>query len=554
MTKPSAENLLEVDNLSVEFNQGKTRALSGVSFVLRKNEILGIVGETGAGKSILARSLINLLPEGGRVAGGDVRIDGQSVFTMSTEEQRQFRGGRIALIGTNPKALLDPVRRIGAQVADVLRAHKNCSAGEARRTAIELLDRVGIVNPERRSLSYPHQLSGGMAQRVIIAMALVARPEIVVADDATLGLDATIQVQVLDLLVERCRELNLAVVLITHDLGIVSRYCNRVAVMKKGRVVELKNVTDFLVGAEQPESIALLAAARVRPTPIASSPEALLSHRPLQLLKISNLFKAFPVGGSREVVQAVDDVSFSVAKGQTLALVGESGSGKTTIGQCLVRLLASDSGSIVFDGQDVTNFTEREFRPLRKRIQMVFQEPYVALNPRWQVESLIAEPLELISNMESKERAHRVSELLDLVQLPSSIRRLYPHQLTAGEQKRIGIARALATEPDFVVFDEPTTALDIRVRAQIIDLIRDLQARMGLSALFITHDLNSVRSLAHFVAVMQRGKIIESGETEKIFAEPSQQYTKMLLGAELPIEDSLDTSNSNSKFARSKRA
>ncbi|ADH91535.1 ABC transporter related protein [Ancylobacter novellus DSM 506] len=536
MRAPGGMPLLSVEDLTVDFGEGTAKVLSDVSFELRRDEVLGIVGETGAGKSVLARALIDLLPEGGRIVGGDLRLDGASILDMDAAERRQMRGGRIALIGTNAKALLDPVETVGAQIARVLRAHKPCSRKEAWAAAVDLLAQVGIVNPERRARAYPHQLSGGMAQRVVIAMAMVANPEVVLADDATLGLDATIQVQVLDLLVKRCRDLGAGVVLITHDLGIIAHYCDRVAIMKDGRIVELDEVGHFLEAPKDGYSRTLLDAAKVRPTPrTGEAADETGEHAPC-LLEIGRLVKTFPISGTTEVVRAIDDVSFSVRKGETLALVGESGSGKTTVGQCLVRLLESDSGGIAFDGTDITNMPAHQFRPLRRRIQMVFQEPYVALNPRWPVRALIGEPLQLDPALDRGARARRARELLDLVHLPARLADSYPHELTAGEQKRVGIARALATGPDFVVFDEPTTALDIRVRAQIIDLVRDLQAEIGMSALFITHDLNSVRSLAHNVAVMRHGKIVEYGETEAIFARPAQDYTRMLLAAELPIE------------------
>lgn len=536
MRAPDTMPLLSVEDLTVDFGEGTAKVLAGVSFQLRRDEVLGIVGETGAGKSVLARALIDLLPEGGRIAGGDVRLDGDSVLEMDAAERRRMRGARIALIGTNAKALLDPVETVGAQIARVLRAHRPCGRKEAWAAAVDLLAQVGIVNPERRARAYPHQLSGGMAQRVVIAMAMVANPEVVLADDATLGLDATIQVQVLDLLVKRCRDLGAGVVLITHDLGIIAHYCDRVAIMKDGRIVELDEVGRFLEAPRDGYSRTLLDAAKVRPTPRTSAAAEETGEHAPRLLEVGRLVKTFPISGTTEVVRAIDDVSFSVGKGETLALVGESGSGKTTVGQCLVRLLESDSGGIAFDGTDITNMPAHQFRPLRRRIQMVFQEPYVALNPRWPVRALIGEPLQLDPALDRGGRARRVRELLDLVHLPARLADAYPHELTAGEQKRIGIARALATGPDFVVFDEPTTALDIRVRAQIIDLVRDLQAEIGMSALFITHDLNSVRSLAHNVAVMRHGKIVEYGETEAIFARPAQDYTRMLLAAELPIE------------------
>ncbi|AJE48767.1 nickel ABC transporter ATP-binding protein NikE [Celeribacter indicus] len=525
--------ILTTSELSVAFEE-KT-VLHTISLKLHRNEVLGIVGETGAGKSVLARALLDLLPGKGRISGGRVLIDDRDPTQLLPEELRQFRGGKISLIGTDAKSLLDPVRPVGEQVADVLRAHKGLSAKQAKARAIEIFTQVGIVDPASRAEAYPHQLSGGMAQRVIIAMALIAEPEIILADDATLGLDATIQVQVLDLLVARCREAGMAAMIITHDLGIVARYCDRVAIMREGRIVEERETHAFLEAPSTPYGAELLGAARARPVPMTSNDDPTKGlERPI--IEVINLVKHFTTS-ARHVVRAVDDVSFSIRPGETLALVGESGSGKTTVGQCLVRLLGSDSGSILFDGSDVLPLSHSMFRPLRRDIQMVFQEPYVALNPRWTVERLVSEPLALDPEMENAaRRRERVMEMLDLVGLRADQASAFPHQLTAGEQKRVGMARALVTKPRFVVFDEPTTALDIRVRAQIIDLVRDLQSEMNLATLFITHDLNSVRSLAHRVAVMRHGKIVETGETERIFSHPENDYTKMLLSAELPIE------------------
>ncbi|MBD1588726.1 ATP-binding cassette domain-containing protein [Pseudomonas typographi] len=536
MTKVN-QPLLEVRNLSVGFSDGAhSLALQHVGFSLKKGEILGIVGETGAGKSLLARAIIDMLPGDGRIVGGEILVNGHAISKMTAEQRRGYRGGEVALIGTNAKSLLDPVVNVGEQIARILRAHRGINNKDAWREAIRLFEQVGIVDPHRRAHAYPHELSGGMAQRVVIAMALIAQPKILLADDATLGLDATIQLQVLDLLVEKCRELGLAVVLITHDLGIVASYCDRVGIMKSGRLLELETIRSFLNdGPKHPYSQELLDAARVRPLPMGYDQAQNGSQAP-PLLEVIDLVKTFHVEGSSEPVRAVDHVSLTIRKGETLALVGESGSGKTTTGQCIVRLLQSDSGSIRFDGTETLSLPDRQFRDVRRRMQMVFQEPYVALNPRWRVRDLVAEPLKLGERLTRAEKQTRVMELLDLVGIASVKADAYPHELTAGEQKRVGVARALAIRPDFVIFDEPTTALDIRVRAQIIDLVRDLQKRMGLSALFITHDLNSVRSLAHYVAVMRHGKIIEQGPTEEIFANPKQAYTRKLLDAELPIE------------------
>lgn len=532
------EALLEVRNLTVGFSGSSAPfSLEDISFTLKQGEILGIVGETGAGKSLLARAIIDMLPGEGRVVHGDVLVRGQSLAEMSEVQKHGFRGGEVALIGTNAKALLDPVVKVGEQIARVLRTHRGIGKKKAWQEAIALFEQVGIVNPERRAHAYPHELSGGMAQRVVIAMALIAQPKVLLADDATLGLDATIQLQVLDLLVQKGRELGLAVVLITHDLGMVAAYCDRVGIMRSGRLLELESVHSFLTdGPRHPYSRELLEAAKVRPLPMIQEEGAEAATAQPPLLEVTDLVKTFRIDGSAEVVRAVDHVSLSIRRGETLALVGESGSGKTTMGQCLVRLLQSDSGSILFDGQETLTMTDKEFRAIRCRMQMVFQEPYVALNPRWRVHELVAEPLKLGGPLSRSEREARVLELLDLVHIDRSKAYVYPHQLTAGEQKRVGVARALAVNPDFVIFDEPTTALDIRVRAQIIDLVRDLQKRMGLSALFITHDLNSVRSLAHYVAVMRHGKIVEQGPTERIFEHPREAYTRKLLDAELPIE------------------
>jgi peptide/nickel transport system ATP-binding protein len=533
--------VLEVRDLSVEFSDGTVSipAISGLSFELRANEILGLFGETGSGKSVLAKAIIDLVPYPGKTTRGEVWLHGQPLPHANPRAMRAIHGGKIAYIGTNPKSLLNPVERVGNQIAAVLRAHRDISRRQAWEATIQLLADVGIAEPERRVRSYPHELSGGMAQRVVIAMALVADPDVVLADDATLGLDATVQMQVLDLLVEQCRKRGLAVLLITHDLGIVAQYCQRVAIIRNGRIIELSSVEQFLSGPADSYSRELLDAVEavpragmsVRPQPAASCAAA-------PLLEVERLVKHFPIRGTDQVVRAVDGVSFTIAHGETLALVGESGSGKTTVGMCLVRLMCEGAGTIRFTGQVISGLGDRAFRDFRRRMQMVFQEPYLALNPRWRIRDLIAEPLGLIPEIIDEERDERVRELLGMVHLSVELSKRYPHQLTAGEQKRVGIARALATRPDFVVFDEPTTALDIRVRAQIIALIRELQERTGLTALFITHDLNSVRHVAHRVAVMRAGKIVELGDTEKIFARPQEAYTKTLLAAELPIRRS----------------
>ena len=537
-TKPEETPLLALDGLEVSFPavDGPRKALQDIKLAVAAGEIVGLVGETGAGKSILARSVIGLLPGNGWISAGDIRYRGNSVVEMPHSERRRFRGGEVGLIGTNPKSLLNPVETIGRQTGRVLRAHRRVGAREAEIKVRAMLGELGIVDPEHMARSYPHELSGGMAQRAVIAMAMIAEPTLLLADDATLGLDATIQLQVLDLLVTQCRKRGLAVLLITHDLGIIARYCDRVVIMRGGRLLEKSAVDSFLVRPGHAYSQDLLAAAKAKPSLPKPAERDERDHG--RFIRVDGLVKHFASRDGQSVVRAVDGVSFHIDRGETLVLVGESGSGKTTVGQCLLHLLLPTSGTIHIDGEEFTSLSGPALRKARQRVQMVFQEPYTALNSRWRVRELVSEPFRLLPPMTKAERVERIDKLLDLVGLDRRLVNALPRELTAGEQKRVGIARALATEPVFVVFDEPTTALDIRIRSQIIDLIRDLQMRTGLTALFITHDLNSVRSLAHRVAVMNLGLIVEHGDTETIFSAPKEEYTRTLLRAELPIETS----------------
>ena len=535
-TRPEETPLLELDDLEVSFPSvdGPRKALQDIDLAVTAGEIVGLVGETGAGKSILARSIIGLLPGNGWISAGDIRYRGNSIVEMPYAERRRFRGGEVGLIGTNPKSLLNPVETIGRQLGRVLRAHRTVGAKEAATRVRALLDELGIVDPEHMAKSYPHELSGGMAQRAVIGMAMIAEPTLLLADDATLGLDATIQLQVLDLLVSQCRKRGMAILLITHDLGIIARYCDRVVIMRGGRLLEESAVGSFLDHPDHSYSQDLLVAAKAKPT--LPKPAAQDEREDKRFIRVDRLVKHFTSRDGQSVVRAVDGVSFHIDRGETLVLVGESGSGKTTVGQCLLHLLPPTSGTIHIDGEEFTSLSGPALRQARRRVQMVFQEPYTALNSRWRVRELVSEPFRLLPPMTKAERGQRIDRLLDLVGLDRRLVDALPRELTAGEQKRVGIARALATEPVFVVFDEPTTALDIRIRSQIIELIRDLQMRTGLTALFITHDLNSVRSLAHRVAVMNLGLIVEHGDTETIFSAPKEEYTRTLLRAELPIE------------------
>jgi peptide/nickel transport system ATP-binding protein len=531
--------LLDVQQLSVGFSgsRGTDTVLNAINLTLSRGEVLGIVGETGAGKSILARSIIGLLPASGRITRGDVRFAGRSLLTLPEREYRRLRGGRISLIGTNAKALLDPVTPIGRQIVRIIRAHLPVSTRAAKQKAVELLRSVGIGEPDQWAYAYPHELSGGMAQRTVIAMALAGEPELLLADDPTVGLDTAVQAQVLDLMMVQTRVRRCAVLLITHDLAVGTRYCDRIRVMHHGQLTEFDAVDASLRRPAPPHSGYPFAAiptsaTRVERVSLAQTAEP-------SLLEVRRLRKIFTATQARSEVRAVDGVDFVIGPGQIVAMVGQNGSGKTTVGQCLLNLLPATEGQVLFDGTDITRLAGRQFRPFRRRMQMVFQESYLALNPRWRVADLIDEPLALLGPMTRSERTRRVGRLLEIVQLSASLANETPDQLTPSEQKRVGIARALATDPDFVVFDEPTAGLDLRGHAQIIELIRDMQLRTGLAALFITHNLNSVRSLAKHVLVMNRGRIVESGETELVFSRPVSAYTRMLLAAELPTEAKL---------------
>ena len=529
--------VLSASGVSTTFftHAGKVEAVRDVSIDLRKGQMLGLVGETGCGKSVLVHSLVNQVRFPGRVVDGEVLLDGEDLLSLDERSLRTLRGRRIAIIGSNPSASLDPLATIGDQLGRAIVAHEQVTAPEATARAIEALASVGIPDPERRKDAHAHELSVGMAQRVLIAMALLHSPDVIIADEPTAGLDVTVQRQVLNLMRQLLADLGSATMIVTRDLGIVAQYCDDLAVMRNGSLVEHTPVVGFFDRPSEEYSRDLLArvmtsaAGQVVATP-AASPVAPPAG---PLLSVRNLVKHFPVRGSRHLkVHAVNSVSFDVAPGEALGLVGESGSGKTTVGRLVLRLIEPTSGSIDFAGERVSEMSERDMRRFRSRIQMVFQEPHASLNPSTSVARNIDEPLR-VGGMGRRERMDRVREVLHMVHLTEDDGEKFPHQLSAGQAQRVGIARAIATEPDLVVLDEPTSQLDIAIRAEIIDLLNEISGQLGMAYLFISHDLTAVRSVCSRIAVMYLGKIVEVASTAELFAGQRHPYSKALLSSVL---------------------
>lgn len=514
---------------------GEVEAVRDVSLDLRKGQMLGLVGETGCGKSVLVHSLINQVRFPGRVVDGEVRLEGEDLLSLDERSLRRVRGRKIAIIGSNPGASLDPLATIGDQLGRAITAHEKVTAPEATARAIEALESVGIPDPERRKDAHPHELSVGMAQRVLIAMALLHSPDVIIADEPTAGLDVTVQRQVLNLLRQLLADLGSATMIVTRDLGIVAQYCDDLAVMRNGSLVEHTPVVSFFDRPIEAYSRDLLGrvmtSAVGESTPAAAAPAEPQVAEPL--LSVRDLVKYFPVRGARHLnVHAVNGVSFDVARGEALGLVGESGSGKTTVGRLVLRLIEPTSGTIDFAGERTSEMSEAEMRPLRSRIQMVFQEPHASLNPSTSVARNIDEPLR-VSGMGRRERTERVREVLHMVHLTEADGEKFPHQLSAGQAQRVGIARAIGTEPDLVVLDEPTSQLDIAIRAEIIDLLNEISGQLDMAYLFISHDLTAVRSVCSRIAVMYLGKIVEVAPTAEMFAGQRHPYSKALLSSVL---------------------
>jgi microcin C transport system ATP-binding protein len=531
-----SEPLLIVDNLAVDFHQGATvtRAVKGVSFSLSKGETLALVGESGSGKSVTALSILKLLPyPSASHPTGSVRFRGEELLDADERDLRKVRGNDITMVFQEPMTSLNPLHTVERQIGEVLDLHQGLTGARARRRIIELLGLVGIRDPESRLDSFPHQLSGGQRQRVMIAMALANNPDLLIADEPTTALDVTVQAQILELLRRLRRETGMALLLITHDLGIVRHMADRVAVMRHGEIVESGVTKEVFANPQHPYTRQLIdAEPKGRPPPFVPSAPVIVEARRLKVwFPIKRGLLRRTVG----YVKAVDGVDVRVRAGQTLGVVGESGSGKTTLGLALLRLTSSE-GPILYLGRHIEAFQSREMRPLRKEMQIVFQDPYGSLSPRLSIRQIVEEGL-LIQNpaMTAEEREQRVSLALQEVGIdPASMER-YPHEFSGGQRQRIAIARAMVLEPKFVMLDEPTSALDMSVQAQIVDLLRHLQERHDLAYLFISHDLKVVRALANEVIVMRNGEVVEQGAAADIFDRPQSDYTKALLAAALHL-------------------
>jgi peptide/nickel transport system ATP-binding protein len=566
--------LLEVRNLQTHFRtpEGINRAVDGVSFHVGEGETLAIVGESGCGKSVTAMSLMRLIPEPPGKIAGSVRFQDKDLLQLSEREMRAIRGNDISMIFQEPMTSLNPVLTVGRQIGETLRMHQGLDKQAAEQRAIEMLILVGIPEPARRVREYPHQLSGGMRQRVMIAMALACNPKLLIADEPTTALDVTIQAQILQLMLDLKRRVGAAIVLITHDLGVVAEIAERVMVMYAGRKVEEAPVAELFrspprrnprASAEPQDADrglrlcrALFAGDRSLPRGRAGSRrERSPSYRCLSLraqgggrgmsvplLQVNDLKKHFPVrgglfSGKSKWVRAVDGVSFEVERGETLSLVGESGCGKSTVGRAILRLFDITAGQVILDGQRIDDLSPEGLRSMRRRVQVVFQDPFSSLNPRMRVRDILAEPIRNFGLAKSSAELNaRVAALMDTVRLPRDALNRRPHEFSGGQRQRIGIARALAAEPELIVCDEAVSALDVSVKAQIVNLLQDLQQQFGLALLFISHDLAIVEHMTHRVAVMYLGKIVEMAPRQQIFTAPKHPYTKALLSA-VPVPE-----------------
>lgn len=536
------ETILKVKDLQISFltNDNEFEAVRGVSFEVRKGETLGIVGESGSGKSVTARSIMRLLPSPPSfMKNGSIEFLGESLETKTEKEMESIRGRDISMIFQDPMTSLNPTIRIGPQIAESLIKHQQLSKKEAKNQAVEILKLVGIKNSEERYNQYPHEFSGGMRQRVMIAIALACKPTLLIADEPTTALDVTIQAQILNLMKDMQQRFGTSIILITHDLGVVAGMCDRVAVMKNGEIVETGTTEEIFENPQHNYTKKLLNALprldeRKKPKRPPLRSIGLENGKPL--LEVKSLKQHFQLGKGN-VLKAVDDISFFIKPGETLGLVGESGSGKSTTGRSILRLHEPTDGDVLYQGMAINRLSKSELKTMRRHMQIIFQDPYSSLNPRLKVLDIIGQALDIHRlSKNAEERKQRVEELLKMVGLDSSHAMRYPHEFSGGQRQRIGIARALAVEPDFIVCDEPLSALDVSIQAQIVELLEDLQHRLGLTYLFIAHDLSMVKHISDRVAVMYAGKIVELAESEELYSNPQHPYTKSLLAA-IPIPD-----------------
>lgn len=552
--------LLDIQNVTIEFatRRGVVRAVEQVSFAVAKGETLALVGESGSGKSVTSYAAMRILDRAGKIADGSIVYSGMRLAELTEAQMRDLRGREMSMIFQNPRAALNPIRPVGRQIADVLMRHARATSRDAREKAIAALEEVRIARPEERYDAYPFELSGGMCQRIVIALALACQPRLLIADEPTTGLDVTTQKAVMDLIVDLTKRRDMSTILITHDLGLAAAYCDRVAVMEKGKLVETAPAAEIFANPQHPYTRRLMRAtprldSRLRDllpegaetaggadVPATTSDEIVLS--------IDNLVKEYPRADTRSTIarlfrhdeptpapfRAVDGVSFEIKRGESVGLVGESGCGKSTTSMMLMRLIDPTSGSIRFRGEEVGAVPAREFarHPGRAKLQMVFQDPTESLNPRFTAARAIADPiLRLGPPLAGMEVRARCEELARLVGLPLELLDRLPHQLSGGQKARVGIARAIALDPDIVVLDEPTAALDVSVQAIVLNLLHDLKQRLGMSYLFVSHDLNVVRLLCDRVIVMRSGQIVEQGAVAEVLEAPKSDYTRSLLDA-----------------------
>ena len=538
MTEP----VLSIKDLVVEFpfrNEVFT-AVNGVSFDIMPGEVVGVVGESGAGKSMTGSAVIGLIDRPGHIAGGEIRLKGERIDNLPEEQKARLRGKRIGMVFQDPLTSLNPLYTVGEQLIETIRTHLPLSEVEARQKAIDLLVEAGIPKAAERINSYPHQFSGGMRQRVVIALAIAAGPELIIADEPTSALDVSVQAQIIKVLKKLCASHGAAVMLITHDMGVIAQTADRMVVMHQGKVVETGSVGDIIRRPREPYTIKLIDSIPTILRQDDTPPPAEAANDDNAYVQVRHLVRDFEIGGGSftkllpgkaEIFRAVNDVSFSIPRGQTFGLVGESGSGKSTCAKMIVGLLPPTSGQILVDGHDIWA-GGKGHQERRKRVQMIFQDPYASLNPRWRVADIIAEPMRTLGiARERSEVEDRVAELLRRVRLDPAVMRKFPHEFSGGQRQRIAIARALSSQPEFIVCDEPTSALDVSVQAQVLDLMSELQAEFGLTYLLISHNLAVVRQMSTAVGVLHNGILVEKGPTDSIFDNPQADYTRMLLDA-----------------------
>jgi ABC-type glutathione transport system ATPase component len=529
--------VISVRNLTVDFplRRGNFRAVDDISFDIMPGEVLGVVGESGAGKSMTGAAIIGLIEPPGRITQGEILLDGKRIDDLPAEEMAKLRGKRIGMVFQDPLTSLNPLYTIGEQLVETIRRHLPLSPAEARQRAIDLLAEAGIPRPQDRIDSYPHQFSGGMRQRVVIALALAAEPELIIADEPTSALDVSVQAQIIKVLKKLCESRGAAVMLITHDMGVIAETANRMIVMNKGRIVETGPVADVIKRPKEDYTIRLIKAIpsirdETRRHEVPPEKQALIRVEKLsrEFDLSQSVFDRLFGGAERKIVKAVNEVSFEIRKGSTYGLVGESGSGKSTCARMMVGLIPPTDGRVLLEGDDIW---EAGSAKRRRSVQMIFQDPYASLNPRWRVRDIVAEPIRALGLASRSEIEDRVADLLERVRLDAGAMRKFPHEFSGGQRQRIAIARALSSQPEFIVCDEPTSALDVSVQAQVLDLMRQLQDEYGLTYLLISHNLAVVRQMADNVGVLHNGVLVEQGPVDEIFDNPRADYTRMLLDA-----------------------